>query len=72
MKKIALLLATLALAGAMAGCGGSKQAAAPAPAAQPAAPAAEAVHLVVGATAKPHAEILEVVKPMLAEEGIDL
>lgn len=28
--------------------------------------------LVVGATAKPHAEILEVVKPILAKEGIDL
>ncbi|MBO8158503.1 MetQ/NlpA family ABC transporter substrate-binding protein [Thermosyntropha sp.] len=28
--------------------------------------------LVVGATAKPHAEILEIVKPMLAKEGIDL
>jgi ABC-type metal ion transport system, periplasmic component/surface antigen len=28
--------------------------------------------LVVGATAKPHAEILEVVKPLLAKEGIDL
>ena len=28
--------------------------------------------LVVGATAKPHAEILEVVKPLLVEEGVDL
>ena len=28
--------------------------------------------IVVGATAKPHAEILEVVKPMLAKENIDL
>ena len=28
--------------------------------------------LVVGATAKPHAEILQVVKPMLAETGVDL
>ena len=28
--------------------------------------------LVVGATAKPHAEILQVVKPILAESGVDL
>ncbi len=28
--------------------------------------------LIVGATAKPHCEILEVVKPMLAEEGVNL
>ncbi len=28
--------------------------------------------LVVGATAKPHAEILEVVKPLLSEQGIEL
>lgn len=26
----------------------------------------------VGATSKPHAEILEIVKPILAKEGIDL
>ncbi|MDD2556587.1 MAG: methionine ABC transporter substrate-binding protein, partial [Syntrophaceticus sp.] len=31
---------------------------------------AESAKLVVGATAQPHAEILEVVKPMLEEEGI--
>lgn len=31
-----------------------------------------AVKLVVGATAKPHAEILEVVKPLLAKENVDL
>lgn len=28
--------------------------------------------LVIGATAKPHAEILEVVKPVLAKDGVDL
>lgn len=33
---------------------------------------AEPVVLKVGATAKPHAEILEHIKPALAEEGIDL
>ena len=33
---------------------------------------AAATKLVVGATAKPHAEILEVVKPMLAKDNIDL
>ncbi len=33
---------------------------------------AELVKITVGATAAPHAEILEVVKPLLAEEGYDL
>jgi len=32
----------------------------------------ETTKLVVGATAKPHAEILEIVKPILAKEGIEL
>src|SRR3546814_19472745 len=34
--------------------------------------AAHAAKLIVGATQVPHAEILEVVKPMLAQEGVDL
>jgi D-methionine transport system substrate-binding protein len=32
----------------------------------------EVVALTIGATAKPHAEILEVIKPIVAEQGIDL
>ncbi|MGR6835739.1 MetQ/NlpA family ABC transporter substrate-binding protein [Syntrophomonas erecta] len=35
-------------------------------------PSAQADKIVVGATAKPHAEILEVVKPLLAEQGVNL
>lgn len=66
MKKIVLLMASLLLVCGMTGCGKEET---PAPA-EPAA--AETVHLTVGATAKPHAEILEVVKPILAEQGIDL
>src|SRR5690606_36287006 len=34
--------------------------------------AAQAEKLVVGATQVPHAEILEVVKPVLAKEGVEL
>ena len=36
------------------------------------APAAEDKTLVVGASPAPHAEILEFVKPMLEEQGIEL
>jgi len=61
MKKALVILAALSLLIlAVAGCGTKE---APAPAAN---------KLVVGATAKPHAEILEVVKPLLAKENIDL
>ena len=66
MKKIiALLAAVLLLAVLTAGCG-DKKAAAPTPAAD------KKVVLKVGATPVPHAEILNVVKPLLAKEGIDL
>lgn len=67
MKRIVALLCSLALAVVvLAGCGGNN--------------AGDTANnndagsskLVVGATAKPHAEILEVVKPLLQEEGIDL
>ncbi len=69
MKKLLLLAAGMLLVcGAFAGCGKEAE---PAPAAE-AAPATENAKLVVGATAKPHAEILEVVKPILAENGVDL
>lgn len=63
MKRIALLILTvLALAGIITGCGNTKQAA---------APAGKAV-VKIGATAVPHAEILQVVKPVLEKEGVDL
>ena len=43
-----------------------------APAAEPEAPAAEPVKLTVGASSTPHAELLEIVKPALEEQGIEL
>jgi len=85
MKKFVSLLLTGALACALlAGCGGgntaspSPSASAPASSApvEPSAPAAsnplEGTVLKVGATPAPHAEILEVVKGLLAEQGITL
>ncbi|MGE5381532.1 MAG: MetQ/NlpA family ABC transporter substrate-binding protein, partial [Methylocystaceae bacterium] len=65
-KTLALILILALSAVLIAGCGGSKK-----------APTEktdnnQTTKLVVGATAKPHAEILEVVKPLLAKEGIDL
>ena len=65
MKKRSLLLLVvlLSLALVIAGCGGND--------AKPAAQNAKTV-LKVGATPVPHAEILNVVKPLLAKEGIDL
>ena len=66
-KKLAILLAAALVALCLAACG---QAAAPA--AEAAAPAAESVKLTVGASSTPHAELLELVKPALAEQGIEL
>lgn len=67
MKKILIPAICLVLfIGLLAGCG-TKSANIEKNSAQP-----EKVKLVVGATAKPHAEILEVVKPILAKENIDL
>lgn len=64
MKKILVaIIAVLALAVVAAGCG-KTETKAPAPAGK--------VTLKVGATAVPHAEILQVVKPLLAKDGIDL
>ena len=75
MKKlVSLLLTGVLAAGLLAGCGGANT-----PAETPAAetPAAETgslegTTLKVGATPAPHAEILEVVVPILAEQGITL
>lgn len=70
MKKLFAVLATVALAVfALAGCGSSDKAASSDSAASS---SGEATVLKVGATAVPHAEILEQVKPILAKEGIDL
>lgn len=62
MKKILVVLCCLILAVTLlAGCGGQQE-----------SETDSNVKLVVGATAQPHAEILEVVKPLLAQENIDL
>lgn len=62
MKRIALFLVTiLALTLIATGCGNSTK------------PAAQGKSVLkIGATAVPHAEILQVVKPLLAKDGIDL
>lgn len=84
MKKLAKLLAlllALTLAFSLAACGGepapagtpsSEAPAEAAPSEDAAEPAAELAVLKVGASPAPHAEILEQVKPVLAEQGIDL
>ncbi len=63
-KLVAAGLAVFALASFAAGCGGGDKKAAPA--------ADKKVVLKVGATAVPHAEILNAIKPTLAKEGVDL
>lgn len=60
----ALLTLTLVLAGCGTGSTGSSE--------KPAADTSAKTVLKVGATPKPHAEILEYVKPLLAKENIDL
>ena len=76
-KKLASVLAVALLALSIAACGQSAAPAASAPAeaapaAEAAAPVAESVKLTVGASSTPHAELLELVKPALAEQGIEL
>ena len=83
MKKILTLALAALLLLSLAACGSSAApAAAPAteapveeaPAEAPAeeASAPESVKLTVGASSTPHAELLELVKPALAEQGIEL
>ena len=75
MKKLLTLALALVLCLSLAACGGSKET--PAQTEKPAeteAPAetTEPTVLNVAASATPHAEILEVCVPILAEQGIDL
>lgn len=68
MKKSFLLISLLAiLAIVLVGCGQQNQSKTADNTEQ-----TEKTKIVVGATAKPHAEILEVVKPILAKENVDL
>ena len=68
MKKAFALIAALAFSAlALAGCGGQQSASSGASSA-----ASGAKTLKVGATAVPHAEILEAAKPLLEKEGITL
>jgi len=68
MKKVWALIGCLVLLAALAGCGTKEGTDAD----NAKKTAAEHEKLVVGATAKPHAEILNVVKPILEKENIDL
>ena len=75
MKKLVSLLLSGALAvGLLAGCGGNtgSSGTADTPAASTETGSLEGTTLKVGATPAPHAEILEVVKDILAEQGITL
>lgn len=83
MKKITAIILALVLVLALAACGnsGNNSAATPAPANNNPAPAnttpadatpAEPEEIVVGASSTPHAEILEQVKSVLAEQGYEL
>ena len=66
MKKIMVLLAAVLMLSVLtAGCG-DKKAAAPAPGTD------KKVVLKVGATPLPHAEILKVIQPILAKDGVEL
>jgi len=70
MKKLFFLLTALVLTLALAGCGDNAKPAANSGSNAPAAVAKTT--LKVGATPVPHAEILEIVKPLLAQQNIDL
>lgn len=67
-KKLALILILALTVFALAGCGGGEAA----NEGNGEAEAPETTVLKIGASTVPHAEILEFVKPILAEEGIDL
>ena len=69
MKKYLSLVLALALCLSLAACGGSGDSAAEAPADDE---TVESVTLSVAASPTPHAEILEVCVPLLAEQGITL
>ncbi len=68
MKKVILVLAALLTIAALAvGCGGENK-----PAAGTKKESAKKITLKIGATPVPHAEILNLIKPILAKENINL
>ena len=76
-KTLALILTAALVLLTFAACGNAAPAATEAAPAEDAAPVeegapAESVTLTVGASSTPHAELLELVKPALAEQGIEL
>jgi D-methionine transport system substrate-binding protein len=71
-KKFLTLALSLALALSLTACGDSKTSAPAEDGNSENGDAAETVTLKVAASPTPHAEILEQVKPILAEQGIDL
>ena len=72
MKKIVASVLALALAASLAACGSGTASSAASSAASSEAASAETTVLKVGASPSPHAEILEQVVDVLAEQGIDL
>ena len=66
MKKIIAIIAAMMLAVFAAGCGGSNQAS------SGSSSGSASKVIKVGATAVPHAEILEIAKPLLEKEGYQL
>ncbi|MFV0413470.1 MAG: MetQ/NlpA family ABC transporter substrate-binding protein, partial [Oscillospiraceae bacterium] len=72
-KRVNIVLALSVLAALLlSACGGAASSAASAAPSASTSAAAERIALTVGASPAPHAEILEQVVPILAEQGIDL
>jgi len=69
-KAIALIAALMTLCLAFTGCGGNQSASSGSGSGAPASSGMKT--LKIGATAVPHAEILEVIKPILKEQGVAL
>jgi D-methionine transport system substrate-binding protein len=72
-KALTILLATILVVAALAGCGSTTASSAvESSTSEDASTPTELTTITVGASSTPHAEILEVVKDALAEEGYDL
>lgn len=71
-KALILVLSVLTITGLLAGCAPKAPEAPAAPAPEAAAPAAEPITVKIGADLVPHTEILNFIKPKLAEQGVNL